>query len=131
MKITGILITPSQEGTKPRIYDLEVSSYRDYYPLLECDTFDIQTRKFGDKWLDIYCDDEGRLKGENNPSILTYNSTGHLVEEIVGNVFIVGHNEEGETISLNEEEINEVMKTMVVVTRSRDKKDFKVCIARI
>lgn len=113
-KIKGILITPNQKDTKPRVYELEVNSYEDYYPLLECDTFDIQSRKFNGKYLDIYCDDEGLLKENNNPSILTYNGN-ILVEKIVGNVFITNHNSEGDTISLTDEDIKLVLSTVRIL----------------
>jgi len=111
-KIKGILVTPNEKGTKPRVYELEVNSYKDYYPLLECSTFDIQTRKFKDKYLDIYCDDEGLFKQGNRTSIIT-KSNGKIVEQIVGNVFICSHNDEGETISLTDEEIEAVLSNVV------------------
>ena len=126
MKIKGILITPNQKETSPRMYELEVNSYKDYYPLLECDTFDIQTRNFNGKWLDIYCDDEGLFKEDNKPAILTY-SDGQLVEQIVGNVFIVNHNDEGETISLTDEEIEAVLLTQGWSVKDK----CQVCIAEI
>lgn len=112
MKIKGILITPNKENTKPRPYELEVNSYKDYYPLLECDTFDIQTRNFNGKYLDIYCDDEGLFKEGNKTAIVTINDKGKIVEQIVGTVFIVNHNDEGDTISLTDEEIKLVLSTV-------------------
>ena len=124
-KIKGILITPNQEGTKPRVHELEYNSYKDFYPLLECDTFEIPSRKFNGKQLDIYCDEEGRYK-ENKPSIIT-KSDGRVVEIIWGNVFIVSHNDEGETISLTEEEIDAVLKTQGWSTKA----ECQVCVAEI
>lgn len=129
-KIKGILITPNQKETKPRVYELEVNSYKDYYPLLECDTFDIQSRKFGDKYFDIYYDDEGLFKEDNNPSILTYDGDT-LVEQIVGNVFIVSHNDEGETISLTDEEIKVVLDQVRQVSKLGEKEKYIICICEI
>ena len=109
-KIKGVLVANGEI----KEFELEYNNYKDFYPILDCDTFDIQTRKFNGEWLDIYCDDEGLLKTGNKPSILTF-SNGELVEQIVGNVFIVNHDDEGETISLTDEQIKKVMDTMVVV----------------
>lgn len=113
-KIKGVLVTPNQEGSKPRMYELDYESYKSFYPLLECDTFDIQTRKFKDKYLDIYCDDEGLFKQGNKTSILTFDKNfDSLVEQIVGNVFVVKHDDEGDTISLTDEEIDMVLECVV------------------
>lgn len=128
-KIVGVLITPNKPNTKPRTYDLVYNSYKDFYPLLECDTFDVQTRCFNGKWLDIYCDDEGLFKEKNNPSIITMDSNGKVVEQIVGNVFIVNHNDEGDTISLTAEEIKAVLETVGIWTGQND--CFIVCSCSI
>ena len=131
MKIKGILITPNQKETKPRVYETEIDSYKDYYPLLECDTFDIQSRRFKDKWLDIYCDDEGLFKEINRPSILTFNKNGQLVEQIVGNVFIVSHDDEGNTISLTDEEVEAVLSAVKVMAGLESNEEYTLCICGI
>lgn len=131
MKIKGILITPNQKETKPRVYEAEIDSYKDYYPLLECDTFDIQSRRFKDKWLDIYCDDEGLFKEINRPSILTFNKNGQLVEQIVGNVFIVSHDDEGNTISLTDEEVEAVLSAVKVMAGLENNEEYTLCICGI
>ena len=131
MKIKGILITPNQKETKPRVYEAEIDSYKDYYPLLECDTFDIQSRRFKDKWLDIYCDDEGLFKEINRPSILTFNKNGQLVEQIVGNVFIVSHDDEGNTISLTDEEVEAVLSAVKVMAGLESNEKYTLCICGI
>ena len=131
MKIKGLLITPNQKETKPRVYEAEINSYKDYYPLLECDTFDIQSRRFKDKWLDIYCDDEGLFKEINRPSILTFNKNGQLVEQIVGNVFIVSHDDEGNTISLTDEEVEAVLSAVKVMAGLESNEEYTLCICGI
>ena len=131
MKIKGILITTNQKETKPRVYEAEINSYKDYYPLLECDTFDIQSRRFKDKWLDIYCDDEGLFKEINRPSILTFNKNGQLVEQIVGNVFIVSHDDEGNTISLTDEEVEAVLSAVKVMAGLESNEEYTLCICGI
>lgn len=129
-KIKGILITPNNKNTKPRVYELEVNSYKDYYPLLNCDTFDIQPRKFNGKWLDIYCDDEGLFKENNQVAIVT-TSGDRIVEQIVGNVFITSHNDNGDTISLTEDEIKAVLSTIHIMTTPQadgEVKEQLVCV---
>ena len=109
-KIKGVLVS----NGVIKEYELEYNNYKDFYPLLNCDTFDVQSRKFNGEWLDIYCDDEGLFKANNKPSILTF-SNGELVEQIVGNAFIVAHNDEGDTISLTDEQVQKVMATITTV----------------
>lgn len=109
-KIKGVLVSNGEA----KEYELEYNNYKDFYPLLNCDTFDVQTRNFNGEWLDIYCDDEGLFKANNKPSILTF-SNGELVEQIVGNAFIVAHNDEGDTISLTDEQVQKVMATITTV----------------
>ena len=109
-KIKGVLVS----NGVAKEYELEYNNYKDFYPLLNCDTFDVQSRKFNGEWLDIYCDDEGLFKTNNKPSILTF-SNGGLVEQIVGNAFIVAHNDEGDTISLTDEQVQKVMATITTV----------------
>ena len=109
-KIKGVLVSNGEA----KEYELEYNSYKDFYPLLNCDTFDVQSRKFNGEWLDIYCDDEGLFKSNNKPSILTF-SNGELVEQIVGNAFIVALNDDGDTISLTDEQVQKVMATITTV----------------
>ena len=109
-KIKGVLVSNGEA----KEHELEYNSYNEFYPLLNCDTFDVQSRKFNGEWLDIYCDDEGLFKANNKPSILTF-SNGELVEQIVGNAFIVAHNDDGDTISLTDEQVQKVMATITTV----------------
>lgn len=112
--IKGILITPNEKGTEPKIYNFECNNYQDFYTLLECDTFDIQNRNFNGINADIYCDDEGLFRDNNQPSIITMQGK-NVVEVIVGSVFICKHDEEGETISLTDEECEKILATVKTV----------------
>ena len=112
-KLVGVLITPNQKRTQPRVHTMEYETYEDFYPLLECETFDIAERKFKDEYLDIYCDDEGLFK-EGNKAAIGIVDNGVMNGQIVGTAFIVNHNKKGETISLTEEQIKKVMDCRVV-----------------
>lgn len=98
------------------------------YALLNCDCIDIVSRKFGKHTLDIICDDEGLFKEDNKVSILTF-SKHSLVEQLVGNVFICTHDEEGESISLSEEQIISVGANARLIDLSGDTR--KVLVATL
>lgn len=114
--IKGILITPNKKGTEPKIYNFEYDNYQDFYTLLDCDIFGIQNRNFNGINADFYCDAEALLKDNNNnqPSIITMKGKD-VVEVIVGSVFICKHDEEGETISLTDEECEKILATVKTV----------------
>ncbi|MBR3208908.1 MAG: DUF3846 domain-containing protein [Bacilli bacterium] len=125
-KIMGVLITPNDPDTLPRKFTMEYNDYTDFYKILECSTFDIQVRKFKYKWFDIYMDDNGKLKEDNQVSLITIDGYGNPIEFIVGNVFIVNHNEEGDTISLTEEEVKLVLSTIQTVKLTNKKTNQSV-----
>lgn len=104
--IKGILVDTKKNTLE--VIDFNYDSYKDFYPLLNCEHFDVVERRFGDKYCDVYCDDEGLFKEDNKPAIFTHYK-GKCVEHVVGNVFICGHDEEGETISLTAAQIDAVL----------------------
>ena len=60
-------------------------------------------------------------------------SKGAIVEQIVGNVFIVSHDDEGETISLTDEQIKAVLSTVQTgfIQRGLSFRMVAPCIAKI
>lgn len=114
--ITGILI--DVELQRVCKHTLVYNTYKDFYPLLNCDTFDIQRRIFSNgKEYDIYLDDLGLYKEELIPSIITTSACtpNKIVEVIYGNVFITQTNEEGETISIPDNEIEELLAKQILI----------------
>lgn len=107
--IKGIFYNPNLEGSTPVELDFECENYKNYYELLDCSTFDIQSRKIGGKYFDIYCDDEGKFK-ENATAIVTLDNHNNAIEEIVGSVFICQSNDEGETVSITSEDAKLILK---------------------
>lgn len=73
----------------------------EYYRLIKCTCIDIVTRKIGNRWYDIICDDEGLLN--NNPKISAIGNLGNVM--LVGNLLITNSDEEGDTTSLTDEDI--------------------------
>lgn len=101
-----------------------ISTLDDIYNNLDCSCFDIATRKIGDNYYDIYCDDEGLLK--ENPIISAINHKGEVM--LVGNLLFAQHDEEGDTVGLKETEVAEILKnTVKVILYSGDKLDMVMC----
>lgn len=100
--IKGILIDVN-DGGKFKEVVLE-NKLENIYELLKCNSIDIVTAKIGNSYCDIICDDEGLLKNGNILSAMN-ESKDYL---LVGNLLITGSNEGGETISLTDEQINDV-----------------------
>lgn len=76
-----------------------------FYPLLNCDIFDIATRKIGNRVFDIYCDDEGLFV--EHARISAMDKDGNMM--LVGNLMIANHDDEGNTTSLTDEEANYII----------------------
>lgn len=107
--IKGVLVNTQTNEIKPYSFEYEETKFLpNIYELLGCECIDIVSRKFGEHTLDIICDDEGLLKEDQSPSIFTFNRH-NLVEQLVGNVFICSSNDEGESISLTEEQVQSVL----------------------
>ena len=75
--------------------------WRSIYELLHCSTFTIATRRFGKYTFDIYLDDEGLLKQDQIVTAIS----NDMNEMLVGNLFIVSHDDDGEVVSLTDEQI--------------------------
>ena len=109
-KVKGILIDVLNNECRVETisYNTNDKNYLNaYYNMLQCDVFDIVRRKIGEHIYDIYVDDEGLMKNNLKPSVLTFDGE-RIVEVIVGNAFVCSHNEDGDTISLTDEELMEV-----------------------
>jgi len=101
--ISGFLVdvsNPTNTYAGKAVWD-HTDGYQKIYDLLKCDTFTIATRKFGQFTFDIYLDDEGLLK---NNQVLTGLSLD-MKEQLVGNLFVVSHDDNGEVVSLTDNEI--------------------------
>ena len=99
--IRGFLI--DAENRTANVVEID-GSLESYYKLIKCDTFDIATRRIGKRYYCIYCDDVGLLKCD--PIVSALDSKRHPMR--VGNLIITSSNGDGETISLTDEEIEEV-----------------------
>lgn len=107
--IKGVLIKPNHRAIP---YDFEYDSFQDFHTLLDCECFDIATRRFGDHYYDIYLDDEGLLVGKK-PAIITFDNDDQVCETLVGICFICKHDDKGDTISLEDDEVKEVLNSNI------------------
>lgn len=77
-----------------------------YYDIIGTDIVEIPTRYIGGKAFDIICDEEALLKEEKIPSAINPSGTMPLF----GTLIFAHHNDEGEMIGLDEEDIKILMK---------------------
>ena len=79
------------------------------YKILDVETIDVAVRKIRNFTYDIICDDEGLLK-DSLPSAVTDKDEVQLV----GNLLLVNHDEEGNFTSLTDEQIKDLGKHLVM-----------------
>lgn len=91
----------------------------EYHLLLDCEIFDITQRRIDGVLFDIYCDDMGLMKDDINLSAV--NSSGEPM--LVGNLIFTHTDRTGNTIGIDEEEINLLYKNMDVFTTLNDMYD--------
>lgn len=99
--ITGLLCTYGEVGKKTISNKLA-----GFYGALDCDTIYIISRRFGERYFDIVIDDEGLFKDKKQ--INAVSNDGH--EILFGNIFICNHDEEGNSTSLTQEELDYLQK---------------------
>ena len=106
-------------GQKSEIVELPIDhDYTDIKKLLEIDSpIDCATRKIGDKYFDIWCDDEGLLKDNLRASAFNDLSKDYLKEVICGNIVIANSNEEGETVGLTDADIALIQSSTKIIDK--------------
>ena len=98
-----VLVKPKEEA---KIVELpKKHTYKDLKKFIEIESpLTCVERKIGEHYYDIWCDDEGLLKEEKYIG----GASGVGREILCGNLLIAKHDEEGGTIGLTKEEIDEV-----------------------
>ncbi|MBQ6223441.1 MAG: DUF3846 domain-containing protein [Solobacterium sp.] len=82
----------------------------EYYKMLGCDFIDIVSRSIGGKEFDVMVDDEGLLK---NGCIVSARSVDPEINEVlVGNLMFFNSNDEGELVSLSDDDIETIMRNI-------------------
>lgn len=119
-KIKGVLVNVNTRTIESFI--LNYNNYKDLYSLLNCDTLDVTSRKFGNHLYDVYCDDEGFLKDDWTPS--AFSEEQPESDFLVGNLFICSHDKYGDIDSLTDEQIEEILKTEQQIKVTNDSGSF-------
>lgn len=119
MKIKGVLVDVMNE--KVEVVEIE-KSLQSYYNILNCDCIDIVSRKIGGREFDIVCDDEGLLKDPQKISAIDIMRQPMLV----GNLFIVKFDGIEDITSLNDDEINHVLKNCRKIATNKYPKGYKI-----
>ena len=96
-------------------YEAECNDLKDYYKELKCDCFDIATRCIGGKYFDIFVDDNGLFVDDPIPSALDDSFNVMLV----GNLIFANHDDEGNTTSLSDEDIEMIKDAGIVLKNSK------------
>lgn len=104
-EITGVLF--DAKSGKAGVKTINAETIDAYYEILECECFDVVTRKIGENYYSIFCDDEGLMK--ENPIVTAFVKGRSYQPMLVGNLFVTMTDEEGNTISLTNEQIVEVL----------------------
>lgn len=79
----------------------DCKSLDDFYEQLGCECFDITQRLIGGKCFDVFCDDIGFYR--DDPVISAVDSNG--LPLLVGNLIFANHDQEGNTVSLSDEDV--------------------------
>lgn len=103
-KLTGVYVNAENNSATPTTINHNLDAM---YTLLDVSTIDIVSRKIGGKYYDIICDDEALLKdGLPLPSMV---DSGFNIM-LFGNLFVVSHDEEGNEVSLTQEDVSRILK---------------------
>ena len=119
MKIKGVLVDVKNE--KVEVVEIE-KTLEEYYRILNCDCIDIISRKIGEKWFDIVCDDEGLLK--ENPKISAIDNTNQ--PQLCGNLFIVKFDGVEDITSISDEEAEYIMERIMLVSTNFYPKGYPI-----
>ena len=106
-------------------YEAECECLNDYYEHLKCETFDIATRKIGNKYFDIFVDDIGLFAENPIPSVVDTS----LMPMLVGNCIFANHDSEGNTTSLSDDDIAIIKDEVIEIYIADDKDGYKAITA--
>lgn len=88
------------------------------------------SKKFFDNEIDIIINEEGKLLDNMKPEIAIVNEAhGNILDIVYGNCIFASHDNEGNTVSLSDEQIRivtEELKMVIELTNKNTLKDFEV-----
>lgn len=119
-KVTGVFVDPDNFVKEHTIEN----DIHEYHRLLDCELFDITSVRVNGVCYDVFCDDEGLFKSNPKPSIVDIKGK----VRVVGKCFFAGHDEEGNTISLEGKDIRNIMNRIRMVMNSSTGKYYEVIL---
>lgn len=112
-KITGLLVDVESKTMKRITVD---DSREEYYRILKCGMIDCITRQVKGVRCVVVCDDCGRLKEEQIPSMIGISQEKRTLQEIiVGNIFVCKSDEDGNFVSLTDKEIKKILSSRTYI----------------
>lgn len=101
-KVKVLIIKPNDVYTKVLNDD-----YRDFKKEINISSpITCIQRKIGGKYFDIWCDDEGLFKVDDNGTIQATGFCRNVQEILAGNIMIANNDGEGNVLSLSDEDID-------------------------
>lgn len=109
-KLTLFLVSIEDKKAEKVVID---HSLQAFYDTIHCfnDTIDIVSRKIGEKYFDVICDDDGLAKDPHHCSAVDKNGEPMLV----GSFLVANHDSAWDTRSLTDEDIALIRKSVQVV----------------
>lgn len=112
-KITGLLVDVESKTMKRITVD---DSREEYYRILKCGMIDCITRQVKGVRCVVVCDDCGRLKEEQIPSMIGISQKKRTCEEIImGNIFVCKSDGNGNFVSLTDKEIKKILSSRTYI----------------
>jgi len=95
-----------------------------YYQLLNCTCIDIVSRKVGDAYYDIICDDEGLLKNDPVVSGVIINKEGEVQPILFGNLLFCNTDGEGNEVGLTNDDLDNLLRNIIQISDENDKEYY-------
>lgn len=110
--------------TRKEVKVVETSGhYEDLKKLIGIESpITITERKIGDKYYDLWVDDEGLLKSDSHIQGCCLNAK----ELLMGNIIILSSNEQGESIGLSNSDIENIKKHIMVLGEKKSDKTLYI-----
>lgn len=86
------------------------TTLEEYYDLIGCSTIEFA---YITDTLGVYVDEEGLFNDEPFFRLLYVDNNYNIIRAIAGNILFVNHNEEGETIALTAQQVEEILNLTV------------------
>lgn len=89
------------------------------------------SEKFFEHGIDMIINEEGKLIDGMNPEIAIVGKRGNILDIVYGNCIFASHDEEGETIGLNDMQIKIVNNELDTIVELMNKNTFKEFAVRM